>query len=296
MSLYGKDDSNTNVTKAGRGVSASSQAKQIIFIDNTEAALEENKERGLNAPGWWSYYSFTDCEGKTRHKAEHLVTIADPEPNAQETQNDDAVAADATSIITISLQPANQSTVGPEGGLLTVDTVSAAVATRPAGTYTIGASDYTTDIVGGGSGATFTITVDGTGAATIDSIDAAGSGFVVDETFTILGSVFDNGTDPAGTDGVDDLTFDAATVAAAAATFTVTAADAPDLGDIVYQWQIQTATGTRWTNVSGATSASLALTGLTTADSGKKYRVKLTSTAGAAEVISDVATLTVTAA
>jgi hypothetical protein len=288
MSLYGKDDSNTNVTKAGRGVSASSQAKQIIFIDNTEAALAENKERGLNAPGWWSYYSFTDCEGNTRHKAEHLVTIADPEPNAQETQNDDAVAADATSIITISLQPANQSTVAPEGGLLTVDTVSAASAGRVAGPYTITTSDYSTD--GTGTGATFTITIDGVGAATIDSIDTAGSGYVVDETFSIDGSVF------GGTDGVDDLTFDAATVAAATATFTVTAADAPDLGDIVYQWQVQTATGTRWTNVSGATSASLALTGLTTADSGKKYRVKLTSTAGAAEVISDVATLTVTAA
>ena len=196
MSLYGKDDSNTNVTKAGRGVSASSQAKQIIFIDNTEAALEENKERGLNAPGWWSYFTYTDSEGHTRHKAEHLVTIADPEGNSLETQSDDAVAADATSIITISVQPTNQST--------------------------------------------------------------------------------------------DD--------AIAAATFSVTAADAPDLGDIVYQWQVQTATGTRWTNITGETSASLALTGLTVADSGKKYRVKLTSTAGASEVISDAATLTVTAA
>ena len=196
MSLYGKDDSNTNVTKAGRGVSASSQAKQIIFIDNTEAALEENKERGLNAPGWWSYFTYTDGEGHTRHKAEHLVTIAGPDLNANETQADDAVAADATSIITISVQPTNQST--------------------------------------------------------------------------------------------DD--------AIAAATFSVTAADAPDLGDIVYQWQVQTATGTRWTNVTGGTSASLALTGLTVADSGKKYRVKLTSTAGASEVISDTATLTVTAA
>ena len=196
MSLYGKDDSNTNVTKAGRGVSASSQAKQIIFIDNTEAALEENKERGLNAPGWWSYFTYTDGEGHTRHKAEHLVTIADPEDNSLETQSDDAVAADATSIITISVQPTDQAT--------------------------------------------------------------------------------------------DD--------AIAAATFSVTAADAPDLGDIVYQWQVQTATGTRWTNVTGGTSASLALTGLTVADSGKKYRVKLTSTAGASEVISDTATLTVTAA
>ena len=261
-------------------------ARRTIFIDDTEATLAENRERGLTAPGWWEYFTYTDADGNTRHKAQHLVAFKDAPVNAADL--DDNVAADATSIITISLQPANQSTVAPEGGLLTVDTVSAASAGRVAGPYTITTSDYSTD--GTGTGATFTITIDGVGAATIDSIDTAGSGYVVDETFSIDGSVF------GGTDGVDDLTFDAATVAAAAATFNVTAADAPDLGDIVYQWQVQTATGTRWANVSGATSASLALTGLTTADSGKKYRVKLTSTAGAAEVISDVATLTVTAA
>ena len=265
-------------------------ARRSIFIDKVEATLAENKERGLTAPGWWEYMTYTDGDGNTRHKAKHLVAFKDAPANTADL--DDAVAADAASAITISGQPTNQSTVGPEGGLLTVDTVSAAVATRPAGTYTIGASDYTTD--GTGTGATFTITVDGTGAATIDSIDTAGSGFVVDETFTILGSVFDNGSDPAGTDGVDDLTFDAATVAAAAATFTITAS--ADAGSVVYQWQVQTATGTRWSNVSGANSASLALTDLTTADNGKKYRVKLTSTAGAEEVISNTATLTVTAA
>jgi len=291
------DHDNTLIVDGDSTVSGaqgySTAARRVVFIDETEATLAENKERGLTAPGWWEYFTYTDSSGKTRHKAQHLVAFKDAPANAADA--DDNVAADAASAITISAQPANQSAVGPEGGLLTVDTVSAAVATRPAGTYTIGASDYSTDIIGGGSGATFTITVDGTGAATIDSIDAAGSGFVVDETFTIVGSVFDNGTDPAGTDGVDDLTFDAATVAAATATFSVTAAAAP-AGSVVYQWQSQTATGTRWTNISGATSASLALTGLVVADNGKKYRVKLTSTAGAEEVISNAATLTVTAA
>jgi hypothetical protein len=284
-------DGNTNATAGAEG-NAAIQAR-VVFIDEVEATLAENTERGLNAPGWWQYTSYTDADGNTRHKCQHLAAFKSAPANTAD--SDDDVAADAASAITISAQPANQSAVGPEGGLLTVDTVSAAVATRPAGTYTIGASDYSTDIIGGGSGATFTITVDGTGAATIDSIDAAGSGFVVDETFTIVGSVFDNGTDPAGTDGVDDLTFDAATVAAATATFSVTAAAAP-AGSVVYQWQSQTATGTRWTNISGATSASLALTGLVVADNGRKYRVKLTSTAGAEEVISNAATLTVTAA
>ena len=43
MSLYGKDDSNANKTKAGIGVAASSQTKTIVYIDETEAALAQNK-------------------------------------------------------------------------------------------------------------------------------------------------------------------------------------------------------------------------------------------------------------
>lgn len=237
------DHDNTLIVDGDSTVSGaqgySTAARRVVYIDDTEATLAENKERGLTAPGWWEYMTYTDSSGRTRHKAQHLVSFKDAPTNAADA--DDNVAADAASVITISAQPTNQSTVAPLGGLLTVDTVSAAVATRPAGTYTIGASDYTTDAAG--TGATFTITVDGTGAATIDSIDAAGSGFVVDETFTILGSVFDNGTDPAGTDGVDDLTFDAATVAAATATFSVTAS--ADAGSVVYQWQRRSGTSSR---------------------------------------------------
>jgi hypothetical protein len=114
MSLYGRTDSNANVTKAGRGIAASSQAKQTIFVDETEAALAENKARGLNAPGWWSYYTFTDSSGATRHKAEMLVTLADADTT--ETQADDAVAADVQNIVTISAQPQNASVTAPATG------------------------------------------------------------------------------------------------------------------------------------------------------------------------------------
>ena len=78
MSLYGNDDSNANKTKAGIGIGASSQAKTVVFIDDTEAQLKSNKDRGLNAPGWWSYFTYTDSHGTTRHKAEQLVYIANP--------------------------------------------------------------------------------------------------------------------------------------------------------------------------------------------------------------------------
>ena len=127
MSLYGRTDSNANKTKAGRGVSPSSQAKQILFIDDTEAALAENKARGLNAPGWWSYFTYTDSEGHTRHKAEMLVTIAGPDLNANETQADDAAAADVSVIITINTQPATQAVAVGDPLALSVD----AIATPP---------------------------------------------------------------------------------------------------------------------------------------------------------------------
>ena len=85
MSLYGKDDSNANKTKAGIGVAASSQTKTIVYIDETEAALAQNKNRGLNAPGWWSYFTYNDSAGNPRHKAEQLIFIANGEANSGET-------------------------------------------------------------------------------------------------------------------------------------------------------------------------------------------------------------------
>jgi len=127
MSLYGRTDSNTNKTKAGRGVSPSSQAKQTIFIDDTEAALPANKARGLNAPGWWSYFTYTDGGGNTRHKAEMLVTIAGPDLNANETQADDAAAADVAVLIDIQTEPVD--TAVAVGAALQL--VLAATATPP---------------------------------------------------------------------------------------------------------------------------------------------------------------------
>ena len=100
---------------------------QILFIDNTEAALAENKARGLNAPGWWSYFTYTDGGGNTRHKAEMLVTIAGPDLNANETQADDAAAADVSVLITINTQPVTQAVAVGAVLSLSVD----AIATPP---------------------------------------------------------------------------------------------------------------------------------------------------------------------
>ena len=199
MSLYGRTDSNTNKTKAGRGVVVSSVTPTVVFVDETEAVLNENRTRGITGPGWWSYFTYTDNEGKTRHKAEHLITIANPDTNVNETQADDTIAADVASAITISVQP-------------------------------------------------------------VDQTEATG--------------------DPGS--------------------FTVTAA--ATTGSVVYLWQRRTAASGRWTNISGTldgsvysdfTTDTLAISDVTGLDD-YEYRVKLTSSAGAEEVISDAATLTVT--
>lgn len=74
-------------------------------------------------------------------------------------------------------------------------------------------------------------------------------------------------------------------------TFTVSAISSGS-GPISYQWQVSTNGGGSWSNISGANSSSLFLTGLISSDNGKKYRCLL-SASGASSVFSDVATLTV---
>ncbi|AIX24063.1 head protein [Synechococcus phage ACG-2014j] len=121
MSLYGRTDSNANKTKAGVGIAASSQAKTTVFVDETEAQLNETKSRGITGPGWWSYFTYTDSSGATRHKAEQLIFIANPD--GTETQADDTIAADVASAVTITVQPAN-STSSSGSGTYTLTTTT----------------------------------------------------------------------------------------------------------------------------------------------------------------------------
>jgi hypothetical protein len=106
MSLYGRTDSNANKTQAGlaRGNGAGSATETIVFIDAAEAALNENASRGITGPGWWAYKTYTDGAGNTRHKAECLAFISNPD--GTESQADDTIAADVASAVTISAQPA----------------------------------------------------------------------------------------------------------------------------------------------------------------------------------------------
>jgi hypothetical protein len=74
-----------------------------------------------------------------------------------------------------------------------------------------------------------------------------------------------------------------------AATFSVTASASS--GNVTYQWQRRLAGATRWTNVSGATSSSLVLSGQVAGNDNDAYRVVLGSDSGAVKVNSNAATL-----
>ena len=117
MSLYDRVDSNAAKTQAGlaRGNGAGSATETIVFVDETEAGLNENKTRGISSPGWWAYRTYTDAAGNTRHKAEQLAFITNPEANADETQSDDTIAADVASAVTIDTQPAASTSASGAG-------------------------------------------------------------------------------------------------------------------------------------------------------------------------------------
>jgi hypothetical protein len=83
------------------------------------------------------------------------------------------------------------------------------------------------------------------------------------------------------------------TASSGAATFSVTASLTPSGGTLTYQWERSDDGGATFAAVSGATSATLALTGLTNAsDDNDRYRV-VVSAVGAESVTSNAATLTV---
>ena len=81
------------------------------------------------------------------------------------------------------------------------------------------------------------------------------------------------------------------TTVSGAATFTVVATR-DQSGTLTYQWQKRSSSSGRFSNVSGATNASLALTGQTASEDGNQYRVKINTSKGAVEKVSDIVTLT----
>ena len=121
MSLYGRTDATANKEAIEALRTAVAGTETIVFVDGTEASLAENASRGITGPGWWSYRTYTDGAGNTRHKAEMLAFISNPD--GTETQTDDTIVADVASAVTISVQPAN-STSSSGAGTFTLTTTT----------------------------------------------------------------------------------------------------------------------------------------------------------------------------
>ena len=81
-----------------------SASYELLFVDLTEAALDENKSRGITGPGWWQYRTFTAANGDTRHKAECLAVVSNTAVLAGD-DTDDAYVADVASAVVIDVQP-----------------------------------------------------------------------------------------------------------------------------------------------------------------------------------------------
>jgi hypothetical protein len=118
MSLWSNTDAAGSVPKYFVSGDDGSGA-QMIFVSQEEAQLAENRERGLDSPGWYRYFTFTDQHGNTRHKAELQVAMMIPQATAGD-QADDAIAADVSNVITISAQPAAASVTAPATATFTV--------------------------------------------------------------------------------------------------------------------------------------------------------------------------------
>lgn len=88
-------------------------ARNAVFVSQEEAQLATNKAKGLTGAGWWLHTEYTDAAGKARYKSELLValTALNAVSGDSAATGEDLIASDAESVVTISVQPAAQTTV-----------------------------------------------------------------------------------------------------------------------------------------------------------------------------------------
>ena len=71
MSLWGNKDQANNTPAH---LSAENKGK-VYFVDQTEAGVDTNREKGLKTPGWNLYDTHEAAGGATRHRVETLVSL-----------------------------------------------------------------------------------------------------------------------------------------------------------------------------------------------------------------------------
>ena len=106
MPLWGKTDASGSKPK----YLSAADAANAVFVSAEEAVLKTNKDKGILGAGWWLVKEFTDADGKTRYKSEHLVAMTVANATSGDAA-DDTKVADVNVTITISAQPAAQTTV-----------------------------------------------------------------------------------------------------------------------------------------------------------------------------------------
>jgi hypothetical protein len=78
MSIWGKTDTLASTPKfltANTSAAPQHRVNNAVFVDLTEAAVASNRAAGLGTPGWYSYITYTDAQGRNRRKAECLVPM-----------------------------------------------------------------------------------------------------------------------------------------------------------------------------------------------------------------------------
>ncbi len=191
--------------------------------------------------------------------------------------------------------------------LLTVNG-TAAITAQPANTSACTGGDASISVTASGSAVSYQWQVSNNGGATYTNISGANSatltltGITAGMNNNLYQVIISNQCNPGSTSTAALLTVsNPATINAQPAgttvcegnnaSFTVNASGT----SISYQWQVSTDGGTSWTNISGATSATLDLTAVTASMNGNRYRAVLVSCSPAG-LNSDAAILTVNAA
>ena len=141
----------------------------IVFVDQTEAQLADNRARGVKIPGWTKITNTIDNAGNPRYRVETLVAMTQTAGVALDAA-DDVLVADVTGN-PITVQPTNQTTV--TGGATFTITVSGTGQTYQWQVKAVGASQYVNVPAGAlasityAGGTTASLTVSGATSALI---------------------------------------------------------------------------------------------------------------------------------
>ena len=254
-------------------------ARKVVFVDQTEAAVKANKDKGITGAGWWLVNTYTDSGGAPRSKAECLVSMTVASGTSGDVE--DLITADAQVTVTIGTAPANQTIAGARTATFTVSaTATSGNLTYQWQTAAAGATRFSN--VGGATSASLAL-------STLVAGDDGKQYRVVVATDNGAAKVISTSAALAYTQPSISVQPTNQNIVAGAATLTVTADGGS--GTVAYQWQTAPAGSTTWTNA-GTNAASLALTGQVSGDAGKQVRVIVSNNSNGTAVTSSIATLT----